>query len=247
VALGSVVGALIGSQVVALAVLLAAGGEDAPDWIPAVGIVLADAVLLAVILTVARKGAEGVGAATLGIRRTRFWPAIGWMVLTYFAVTIFNVIWLLVVGTGSVPRSEDASGGPISLPTALLIAFGVAVVAPIVEEVVFRGYLFPALTRWKGPWLGAVTCGAVFGLAHCVVYPPQLLPLMAVFGFFACLLFWFTGSLLPCVALHAMNNALVTGRDFGWGGEVPLLMLGCMAVAVLLLMPFARERAPIHS
>ena len=51
----------------------------------------------------------------------------------------------------------------------ILVAFGVAVVAPIVEEITFRGYLFPALTRWRGPWVGAVACGAVFGLAHCAV------------------------------------------------------------------------------
>ena len=124
------------------------------------------------------------------------------------------------------------------------MALGVAVAAPIVEEITFRGYLFPALVRWRGPWLGALVCAIVFGLAHCAVYPPELLPMMAVFGFAACMLFWFTGSLLPCVALHAMNNALVTGRDLGWSWEVPLLMLGCMAVSLLLLMPFARERAP---
>jgi membrane protease YdiL (CAAX protease family) len=245
VALASVVAALIGSQIVALALLFAAGGKDAPDWAGALGIVVADAVLLAVIVRVARKGAEDIGPSTFGIRRTNFWGSVGWMVLTYFAISIFNAIWLTLVGTGSVPRSEDPTAAQLTVAGAVLVAFGVAVVAPIVEEIVFRGYLFPALTRWKGPWLGAIVCGLVFGLAHCAVYPPQLLPLMAVFGFFACLLFWFTGSLLPCVALHAMNNALVTGRDLGWGWEIPLLMLGCMAVAVLLLLPFARERAPI--
>jgi membrane protease YdiL (CAAX protease family) len=247
VALGSVAAGLVGSQLVALAILFAAGGDDAPDWIAALGIVIADMVLLAVVIAVARKGAPNLGPATLGIRRTKFWPAVGWMCLTYFAVTIFNVFWLLVVGTGSVPRDEDPSGGTVTLGGVILVAFGIAVVAPIVEEITFRGYLFPALTRWPGPWIGALTGGTIFGLAHCAVYPPQLLPLMAVFGIVACLLYWFTGSLLPCVALHAMNNALVTGRDLGWSWEIPVFMLGCMAVAVLLLLPFARERAPIHS
>ena len=246
VALGSVVAALIGSQLVALAILFAAGGDDAPDWVSAATIVIADGVLLTVVVLIARKGADKLAPATFGIRRTAFWPAVGWMLLTYFAVMIFNVFWLLVVGTGNLPRSEDPNAGSISVVGVILVAFGVAVVAPIVEEITFRGYLFPALTRWRGPWVGAVACGAVFGLAHCAVYPPQLLPLMAVFGFTACLLFWFTGSLLPCIALHAMNNALVTGRDLGWSWEIPLFMLGCMAVAVLLLLPFARERAPIH-
>jgi len=242
-AVGAVIAALIGSQIVALAVILAAGGDDAPDWLSAAGIVVADLVLLGVVIAVANRGADKLGAATLGIRRTAFWPAVGWMLMTYFAVMIFNVFWILVVGTGSTPRDAGAEG-PVSLGAVVLVALGVAIAAPIVEEITFRGYLFPALARWKGPWIGALACAIVFGLAHCAVYPPELLPMMAVFGFVACMLFWFTGSLLPCIALHAMNNALVTGRDLGWSWEIPLFMLACMAVAVLLLMPFARERAP---
>src|SRR3954471_4629340 len=106
VALSAVAGALIGSQLVALAVVLAAGGEDAPDWLRAAGIVLADLVLLGVVLAVARRGAEKLGPATLGIRRTAFWPAVGWMFVTYFAVTVFNIVWLLLVGSGSTPRDR---------------------------------------------------------------------------------------------------------------------------------------------
>jgi len=246
VALGAVAAALVGSQLIALAIILAAGGEDAPDWISAAGIVLADLVLLGVVVVVARRGADNLGAATLGIRRTRFWPAVGWMIVMFFAVSAFNFLWIALVGTGSLPHDE-ATEGAVSIGTVVLVALGVAVAAPIVEEIAFRGYLFPALTRWRGPWIGALACALVFGVAHAAVYPPQLLPMMAVFGFAACMLFWFTGSLLPCIALHALNNALVTGRDLGWSWEVPLLMLACMAVALLVLAPFARERAPAQA
>ncbi len=243
-ALGAVAGALIGSQIVALALILAAGGEDAPDWLSAAGIVIADLVLLGVVVAVARRGANNLGAATLGIRRTAFGPALGWMLLAFFAVTLFNAIWILLVGTGSTPRDTSSGSAELTVATAVFITLGVAIAAPIVEEITFRGYLFPALTRWRGPWIGALVCGVVFGLAHFAVHPPELLPMMAVFGFFACMLFWFTGSLLPCIALHAMNNALVVGRDFGWGWEIPVYMVGCMLLVLLLLMPFARERAP---
>src|SRR5688572_16319151 len=157
VALGAVVAALVGSQIVALAIILAAGGEDAPDWISAAGIVIADLVLLGVVLAVARRGADNLGAATLGIRRTAFWPALGWTLLTYFFVTIFNIFWILVVGTGSAPRDQTADGA-ISIGAVVLVALGVCVAAPIVEEITFRGYLFPALVRWRGPWLGALVC-----------------------------------------------------------------------------------------
>ena len=84
----------------------------------------------------------------------------------------------------------------------------------------------------------------LFGAAHAFVYPELLLPLMVTFGFGACLLFWFTGSLLPGIALHALNNALAMSIAIGWGWGVPLAMVGCVALALGVLMPLARERAP---
>src|SRR4051812_2799085 len=123
VAPAPVVGALIGSQVVALAVLLAAGGDDAPDWVSALGIVFADLVLLGVIVAVAQRGAEKVGPVTFGIRRTRFWGAVGWMLITYIAISIFNAIWLTLVGMGNLPRSEDPTATQVTVGGAILVAF----------------------------------------------------------------------------------------------------------------------------
>src|SRR4051812_40835926 len=153
VALGTVVAAVLGSQLIAFLVLLAAGGQhDAPDWLRAAGIVVADLALLAAVIAMARRGADKLGPATLGIRRTAFWPALGWMFVTYFAVMVFNVIWLAIVGTGSTPH-ENGPDSSISVVGAALAILGIAIVAPIVEEITFRGYLFPALTRWRGPWI----------------------------------------------------------------------------------------------
>ena len=62
-----------------------------------------------------------------------------------------------------------------------LVIFGVAVAAPIAEEIAFRGYLFAALTTWRGPWPAALVTGLLFGAAHVAVYP-ELLPALAFFG-----------------------------------------------------------------
>jgi membrane protease YdiL (CAAX protease family) len=125
-----------------------------------------------------------------------------------------------------------------------MILFAVAVVTPIAEELAFRGYLFPALTRWRGPWIAAVLTALLFGAAHVLSSPVEVLPALAVFGFGACLLFWFTGSLLPCVALHAGNNALVMSVGGDWTWEVPVAIAACVTLSVVLLLPLAREREP---
>lgn len=235
--------AFVISQLAAGGLLLAAGDDRA---LGALALVVGDVVILAVVVLFARRGAERLTPATLGVRRTRFWPAVGWMLAIYFGVTATEALWAVIL---AVTGAGGSGGGHhttthLATPTALLVLLGAAVTAPIVEEVSFRGYLFPALSRWRGPWIAAVITALLFGAAHALVYPPLLLPLMVAFGFGACLLFWFTGSLLPGIALHSINNALVVSIAIGWGWQVPLAMAGCVAAAFAVLLPLARERAP---
>jgi uncharacterized protein len=245
-AVGVVVAGLVLGQAVALGVLVAAGGDRGdPAWLLPVVLLAGDAVLLAIIVAAANRGTERLGAATLGLRRTPFGPALGWTLVAWVAFGAVGGLWALLVG----PGAEEEQGGGLRLDTAApgvvaLFVLLVAVTAPIVEEIAFRGYLFAALTRWRGPWLAAVVSGVLFGAAHIAAYPPELLPPLAVFGVGLAMLFWFTRSLLPCIALHAANNALVMGIELGWGWAVPLLMLGSVALAVGLVWPFSRERAP---
>ncbi|HEX7299020.1 MAG TPA: type II CAAX endopeptidase family protein [Solirubrobacteraceae bacterium] len=247
--MAAIVLGLVASQLAAGGLILAAGGDDAPDAIAALGLVVADLVILGVVVLFARRGAERLAPATLGIRQTRLWPAVGWMIAIYFGVLASQALWAIVVTLAGGGGGGGHSGARfihmhLGTATAILVLMAAAVSAPIVEEISFRGYLFPALTRWRGPWSAAVLTAILFGAAHILVYPPILLPLMVCFGFGACLLFWFTGSLLPGVALHALNNALVVSIAIGWSWQVPLAVIACVAAAVGLLAPLARERAP---
>jgi membrane protease YdiL (CAAX protease family) len=227
-------------QVVWAAMMLAAGGDDASNEAFALTSVLADLVVLAIIVTFAARGADKLTPATLGVRRSRFWRSVGWALAIWLGVLALEGLWALVVGGYSnVEEDPNMTDGEL-----VLILFAVAVVAPIVEELTFRGYLFPALAPWRGPWVAAAVTAVLFGAAHVVSSPVAVLPALAIFGFGACLLFWFTGSLLPCVGLHAANNALVMTVGGGWTWEVPVALIACVTVAILVLLPFARRRAP---
>ncbi len=244
VALAAVVLGLAGGQALSLGVVAAFGGDEPNVW-DGIGLLAADAFLIAVIVVFARKGAR-LSAGTLGIRRTRFWPAVGWACAFFAATIALEGLWTLLVGTSA----EEASGGggaasgPPPVIVVALVMLGVTVAAPIAEEIAFRGYLFAALTTWRGPWPAAIVTGLLFGAAHVAVYPPELLPALAFFGVAACLLFWFTGSLLPCIAVHAFNNAIAMGALAGWSWQVPLVVIGAVVLSVVLVLPFARERAP---
>jgi len=241
----AVIGGLLGGFALDFAIYAAAGGDDAPPWALAVSILGADALLLGLIVLAARRGTERLGAATLGLRRTRLRRALGWAVLAWVTFSLTNLAWSAVVpgeptdATGTGPSIDE-----INTVVLALFILGIAVTVPIVEEIAFRGYLFAALSRWRGPWIAAVATGIVFGVAHLAAYPLEYIPPLMVMGFVLCLIFWFTGSLLPAIALHSLNNAIVTGWQLGWTWQVPLLGLACVVAAMAIVWPFTRERAP---
>jgi membrane protease YdiL (CAAX protease family) len=116
--------------------------------------------------------------------------------------------WLLVrlLGDpgGSNPLLELvlSSRDPIALG---LMAFTAVVLAPLFEEVIFRGALLPVLTESVGVFWGVVLSGLTFGLAHISI--GELAPL-TVLGIGLALMRLSSGRLLPCVLMHALWNAV---------------------------------------
>ena len=89
----------------------------------------------------------------------------------------------------------------------LLLLLVTAGAAPIVEELMFRGVLYPAL---KGPWGkigGALLSGAVFAVVHPTI-PNGFLPIMLLGVVFA-LTYERRGSLLPNIVMHGIHNGLI--------------------------------------
>lgn len=86
---------------------------------------------------------------------------------------------------------------------ALLVSFAV-LVAPVFEEVLFRGLAYPALKQRLGPTRALLLVSAAFALVH--FHAPSVGPLFALalaLGF----AYEYTGSLLTPIAMHALFNA----------------------------------------
>src|SRR4051812_33523643 len=238
-AVAAVVVGLVVSQAIGIGIAELVGGGARI----ALSVVLADVLLLVIVLAVASRGAERLGGATLGIRRTSLGPAFGWGAALLFCSFAVNALLALLLG------GDGGSGGTrhhhvehLAVGKAVLLTLGIAVTAPLAEEIAFRGYLFPALTRWRGPWLGAALTPPLFWAPPLAALPVVMLPGAAAFGFGACMLFWFTGSLLPGVAVHSLNNAIVL--TVVTGGRLAPALPAAPLLALLVLLPFARERAP---
>ncbi|MGH2914647.1 MAG: CPBP family glutamic-type intramembrane protease [Solirubrobacteraceae bacterium] len=186
----------------------------------------------------------GLSAARLGYRRVALRRAIKWLVggaVAYFVLTAIYSAALSLKGTDKLPSDLG-----VTHSTAALVAAAVFVcaIAPICEELFFRGFLFGVLRelpvrvagRHLGPWIAAVLVGILFGAAHLGSAPVQYLVPLGLLGFILCLIRWRTGSLYPCMALHSANNALALGvNELNWSalGILGLVAASWLAVAVV--------------
>lgn len=83
-------------------------------------------------------------------------------------------------------------------------ALVIAVVAPFVEELAFRGLGYSLLARY-GRWTAIIVTGLAFGLAHGLV---QALPFLAAFGIGLAYLRSRVDSVVPGMVVHGLFNAL---------------------------------------
>ena len=120
-------------------------------------------------------------------------------------------------------REEDALG--VVIVWAVLIC----VLAPVVEEFFFRGFMFTVLARRMGVAWAVVVDGFVFGIGHAAGAELIQLLALAAFGMGLCILYWRTQSIIPCMALHALNNSITFGvtKDLE-----PALFAGVVVVSV---------------
>ncbi len=89
-------------------------------------------------------------------------------------------------------------------PTILgLMIFAAVVAAPFCEEIVFRGYLYPAAKRFAGPWVACICSALIFAAAHGSL--AALLPLF-VFGCVLVFIYEKTGSLWASIGVHLCFN-----------------------------------------
>ena len=173
-----------------------------------------------------------------GLRRTRLWPAVGWAALAMFSFYVFAAVYSAAVHPDAeqgITESLGADQGTFGLIAAGLM---VIAVAPAAEEFFFRGFFYRALRGRFGVLAAALIDGALFGVIHYDVSGSDLLlilPPLAVLGFVLCLVYERTGSILPTIALHSLNNTIAYGvQADAWTVS---LVLGPLMLATCVLAP----------
>ncbi|MHB8532840.1 MAG: CPBP family intramembrane glutamic endopeptidase [Solirubrobacteraceae bacterium] len=244
------VAAIAVASVAALAVDLPAllfGVEVTSSHTPA-GLVIADTFVQDVAFVVvavycAKIGGRAVRAWQFGLRR----PGAGWkrsagiVVLLLLSFLALDGIWAEILHP-SKEKLLETLGTKESTSLLVLSAALTCVVAPIGEEMLFRGYMFTALRNWRGLLPAALITGLWFGTVHVFSAPVLDLVPLAALGFGLCLLYHYTGSLYVSIVAHALNNTIAFSALEGWNlGQG--CALGAGALAGIWLVAEACKRA----
>lgn len=158
--------------------------------------------LLVPMAIVAWRGARSLGEIweRLGLRGFRP-SAFKWMAAAVGAYFLAAALYSLLLLE---PKQEDIAEGFGALPVQIAL---IGIAAPVSEEVLFRGYLFGGLRERLDRIPAALVAGAIFGALHAVTGLSAVPPLIA-FGFILCLLYEQTGSIVPGILLHMLNNCV---------------------------------------
>lgn len=152
---------------------------------------------------------KAVDKTILGIRRSMSFADIGYGVagyVVYFLILIGVSVLLATLFPGYDVAQKQELGFDFLIGGAeRMVAFmTLVVVAPIVEELIMRGFLFGKLRQLKMPfWPAAVVVSALFGVAHGQV---NVAVDTFVLSMVACALREKTGTIWAGVALHMIKN-----------------------------------------
>jgi membrane protease YdiL (CAAX protease family) len=178
-------------------------------------------------------GIAGLGnrRQLLALRRPTSW----WVALRVgLAVGIGITILTAALGPLLHPGREQGVTPDVWEPkhAAAYVANGVVIciVAPIVEELTFRGLGYSLLVRY-GRWTAIVLVGIAFGLAHGLV---EALPLLAAFGSGLAYLRSRVDSVYPGMIVHGLFNAVALAVAVSGKPEQENMLRVCAGVCSLL-------------
>ena len=198
----------------AIPFLIASGDAESPAVLTAslVGSAFADIgwVVTAVWFSFRKYGG---GWERLGFRRPT-WSTAGWAIAAAVAAFAFAaaytglIEWFDITALKSerddqIPNEILDNAGLMALTGVLVIGF-----APICEEILFRGFVFPGLAKAWGPVLAGAATAAIFASAHIgLAWHKTFIPIFLVAAVFAAA-YYKSGNIFATIAAHLIFNTI---------------------------------------
>ncbi len=168
-----------------------------------------------------RNPIELFGLDQVGLSKWLLWVVLGILIATPLVLYLSEWIrsaWLEPV-FGEMKEQEvvDSMKNSSSLVMKVGMIVSACVIAPLVEELVFRGYIYGVLKQFTNPLFAIVSAGALFAAVHLNL--PALMPLW-VFAIILTLAYELSGSLWVPIGIHAGFNTVSVAVMLSGGGDV---------------------------
>lgn len=167
------------------------------------------------------------------------------LVLSFLAGQSVGMLALMQFGSENFARSVSARNAHGILPALLLTL----VVAPIAEEALMRGLIYPALRRRLSMLVSTTITVAAFGILHTnIVQMLAVVPLSVLL----CWIYERTARLVPCIITHGLFNvaAMTVPPEFIAALTTPGLSLCLVALftaALALAISADRVQCKLHA
>lgn len=149
------------------------------------------------------------GLRALGLRRAPLASSLAVVAAGLVAILAGSAVYSALIQALRLPLRTNADAllqQARHAPATTISVLAVSVlVAPVCEEIFFRGFLFGGLLKGMGLWPAALLSALLFAVAHGEV--GSFVVLFGI-GVVLALARWRVGSLWPSVAIHTGNNAL---------------------------------------
>lgn len=137
------------------------------------------------------------------------WRAIGsglrWGVAAWLGATLISALVVLLLEAIGQPVQPETAERAIELVEPWLVVFALVILAPIAEELFFRGVVFNAWLRERGPRVAFIGSAALFSIIHLSIV--SLVPIFLL-GLALAWIYRRTNNLLAPIAMHATVNGI---------------------------------------
>jgi membrane protease YdiL (CAAX protease family) len=179
-----------------------------------------------------------------GLRRLPWKSGVAWTLAGLAAFYGISSLYAAVISPSGQQDVVQTLGGDRSLGLLVATAIVVILIAPVAEEVFFRGFFYRALRNRLSALLATLVVSILFGSIHYSGRDTlDLLPMLVLLGVIFCVLYERTGSLYPSIALHQLNNTIALAATTRVDYAAPVaIALGLIAVSGTLIAARLRVR-----
>jgi membrane protease YdiL (CAAX protease family) len=131
-------------------------------------------------------------------------------IINFVLTVIYGIAWIGIFGEPSTNTDLGTDWESSSIDIAFLF-LSFAIVTPIAEELLFRGYILDSIKRMHGDWPAIIGSALLFALVHVNLF--GMAPIImagVIYGWLRIK----TGSLLPSIACHMMWNLMALSLNY---------------------------------